>query len=75
MPQAPQPLKAYKVNEHLVFATRGTEAKILAAPLIRPVEEWREDVAAWVALRAEREPTMDDLKDPSKTEAYIYQQQ
>lgn len=75
MPQAPQPLKAYKVNEYLVFATRGTEAKILAAPLIRPVDEWREDVAGWVALRAEREPEMDDMKDPHKTEAYIYNPQ
>jgi len=72
VPQAPQPLKAYRVREHLVFATRGTEAKVLAAPQIRPMEEWREDVAGWVALRAEREPEMDALKDPEKTEAYIH---
>ena len=38
-------LQAYKVEQVLVFATRGTEAKMLAAPLIRPMEEWREDVA------------------------------
>ena len=45
-------LQAYKVEQVLVFATRGTEAKMLAAPLIRPMEEWREDVAGWVALRS-----------------------
>jgi len=65
-------LKAYKVNDILVFANRGTEAKSLASPLIRPVEEWREDVAAWVALRAERAPELDHLKDENRTEAYIH---
>ena len=45
-------LRAYKVEHILVFASRGTEAKLLAAPKLRPMEEWREDVAAWVALRA-----------------------
>ena len=49
-------LRAYTVNGIVVFAGRGTEAKSLAAPRIRPVEEWREDVGAWVALRAERAP-------------------
>lgn len=72
MAQAPEPLKAYKVNDMLVFASRGSDAKVLAAPEIRPVEEWREDVAAWVALRAERTPELDDLKDHSRTEAYIH---
>lgn len=66
-------LRAYKVNEILVFAGRGTEAKMLAAPMIRPTEEWREDVAAWVALRAERTPELDDLVDPERTEPYIHQ--
>ncbi|KZZ47251.1 MAG: hypothetical protein MK185_00390 [Saccharospirillaceae bacterium] len=72
MAQAPEPLKAYKVNDILVFASRGSDAKVLAAPQIRPMEEWREDVAAWVALRAERAPELDELKDNSRTDAYIH---
>lgn len=73
MPKAPDPLKAYQVEDMLVFASRGTEAKVLASPRIRPTSEWREDVAAWVALRAERAPELDDLVDLSKTDAYIHQ--
>lgn len=65
-------LQAYKVNHILVFASRGTEAKMLAAPLLRPNEEWREDVAAWVALRAERTPELDELLDPTQTAPYIH---
>ncbi len=65
-------LQAYKVEQILVFASRGTEAKMLAAPLLRPVEEWREDVAAWVSLRAERMPALDDLADPEKNEPYVH---
>ncbi|MDF1764435.1 MAG: hypothetical protein P1U57_13580 [Oleibacter sp.] len=64
-------LRAYRVQNHLVYANRGTEAKILAAPKIRPAEEWREDVAAWVALRAERAPELDKDVDATATEAYI----
>lgn len=64
-------MRAYKVEHILVFADRGTEAKMLAAPQLRPNEEWREDVAAWVALRAERAPELDDQVDPAKTEPYI----
>jgi hypothetical protein len=44
---------------------------MLAAPKLRPNEEWREDVAAWVALRAERAPELDDQVDPNQTEPYI----
>ncbi|WP_300425780.1 hypothetical protein [uncultured Thalassolituus sp.] len=65
-------LRAYKVQEILVFAGRGTEAKLLAAPQLRPNEEWKADVAAWVALRAERTPELDELADPSRTEPYIH---
>lgn len=65
-------LQAYKVEQVLVFATRGTEAKMLAAPLIRPMEEWREDVASWVALRSERAPEFDELYDPQRTEPYVH---
>lgn len=65
-------LQAYKVEDVLVFASRGTEAKMLAAPTLRPMEEWREDVAGWVALRAERTPELDELLDSSKTEPYIH---
>lgn len=65
-------LRAYKVEQIVVFASRGTEAKILAAPQIRPPAEWREDVAAWVALRAERAPELDALWDQQKTEPYIH---
>ncbi|WP_430462186.1 hypothetical protein ACQUQU_05175 [Thalassolituus sp. LLYu03] len=64
-------LRAYKVQEFLVFASRGTEAKMLAAPRIRSEAEWREDVSAWVALRAERAPELDELVNPDATEAYI----
>lgn len=72
MAQAPEPLKAYKVNDMLVFASRGSDAKVLAAPQIRSMVEWREDVSAWVALRAERTPELDELKDQNQTEAYIH---
>src|SRR5690606_35293541 len=65
-------LQAYKVEHLLVFAFRGTEAKVLAAPQLRPMEEWREDVAAWVALRADRSPELDHLVDPARTEPYIH---
>lgn len=65
-------LQAYKVEDVLVFASRGTEAKMLAAPALRPMEEWREDVSGWVALRAERSPELDDLCDPSREEPYIH---
>lgn len=65
-------LRAYKVQNILVFSNRGTEAKLLAAPVLRPVEEWREDVSAWVALRAERSPELDELVDPERTEPYIH---
>lgn len=65
-------LQAYKVEHLLVFAFRGTEAKVLAAPQLRPMEEWREDVAAWVALRADRSPELDHLVDPTRTEPYIH---
>ncbi len=64
-------LRAYKVNDILVYASRGTEAKTMAAPMIRPVEEWRKDVSAWVALRAERAPELDAQWDESRTEPYI----
>ena len=64
-------MRAYKVEHILVFADRGTEAKMLAAPKLRPNEEWREDVAAWVALRAERAPELDDQVDPTQIEPYI----
>lgn len=64
-------LRAYRVEQYRVFATRGTEAKVLAAPLLRPMDEWREDVSAWVALRAERTPEHDHLLQPNKTDAYI----
>ena len=66
-------LRAYKVNDLLVFASRGTEAKLLAAPRIRPEAEWREDVSAWVALRAERAPELDELADPGRHEPYIHE--
>lgn len=64
-------MRAYKVEHILVFADRGTEAKLLAAPLLRPNEEWRADVDAWVALRAERAPELDDQVDKSKSEPYV----
>ena len=63
-------LKAYKVGDSLVFAHKGTEAKLLAAPLIRSNDEWKEDVAGWVALRAERTPELDHKVDPERTEPY-----
>lgn len=65
-------LRAYKVEHILVFASRGTEAKLLAAPKLRPMEEWREDVAAWVALRAGRTPELDELVDKDKNDPYIH---
>lgn len=68
-------MQAYKVDKVLVFADKGTEAKMLAAPLIRPWEEWREDVAGWVALRAERRPDKDELIDPDATSPYIHSQE
>ncbi|WP_028293906.1 hypothetical protein [Oceanobacter kriegii] len=66
-------LQAYKVEHILVFSSKGTEAKLLAAPKLRPMEEWREDVAGWVALRAERTPELDELVNPEATEPYIHQ--
>ncbi|MAG43209.1 MAG: hypothetical protein CMH95_02755 [Oceanospirillaceae bacterium] len=66
-------MRAYKVQDIVVFASRGTEAKLLAAPELRPAEEWREDVAAWVALRAERAPELDDKVDPVQSTPYIFQ--
>jgi hypothetical protein len=66
------PLQAYRVQDVLVFAAKGTEAKILAAPRIRPMSEWKEDVAAWVALRAERAPDMDELVEPTAVDPYIH---
>ncbi|MCY0966465.1 hypothetical protein [Parathalassolituus penaei] len=68
-------MQAYKVDKVLVFADKGTEAKMLAAPLIRPWEEWREDVAGWVALRAERKPELDPLVNPDATSPYIHSQE
>lgn len=65
-------LQAYKVQDILVFSNKGTEAKLLAAPVIKSMEEWREDVAGWVALRAERTPELDDKVDVSRTEPYIH---
>jgi len=65
-------LQAYKVDQILVFSNKGTEAKMLAAPLIRPWHEWREDVAAWVALRSERAADLDHLLDPAATEPYVH---
>lgn len=63
-------LKAYKIGDLLVFAHKGTEAKLLAAPQIRSMEEWKQDVAGWVALRAERTPEEDHKVDPTRTEPY-----
>jgi hypothetical protein len=67
-------LQAYKVGHILVFSNKGTEAKMLAAPLLRPWQEWREDVAAWVALRSERAPDLDHLLDPACQEPYVHKQ-
>lgn len=64
-------LKAYKVANYLVYASKGTEAKLLAAPMLRSDAEWREDVAGWVALRAERAPDFDSSVDTSATEPYV----
>ncbi|WP_221795233.1 hypothetical protein [Oceanobacter mangrovi] len=64
-------LQAYKVEHIVVYSSKGTEAKLLAAPKLRPMEEWRENVDAWVALRAERAPELDHLVDPAATEPYI----
>lgn len=64
-------LLAYKVRHILVFATRGTEAKLLAAPLLESNEYWHENVDKWVALRAERSPELDALCDPQQSAAYV----
>ena len=64
-------LRAYRVEHILVYADRGTEAKILAAPKLKPMEEWQKDVAAWVALRAERAPEMDAKVDMNAVTPYI----
>ena len=64
-------LKAYKVDKYLVYANKGTEAKLLAAPILRSMDDWRKDVAGWVALRAEREPELDSQVDNNKTDPYI----
>lgn len=66
-------LRAYKVKNILVFATRGTEAKLLAAPLIQPNEFWQENVADWVALSVEPAPAEDHKLDASRTEPYVYE--
>lgn len=65
-------LKAYKINDVLVFATRGTEAKLLAAPKVQSAEYWRDNAAEWVALRAERTPEFDHLINPNQTEPYLH---
>ncbi|MEN9465368.1 MAG: hypothetical protein RL217_1549 [Pseudomonadota bacterium] len=65
-------LHAYKVRHILVFANKGTEAKLLAAPQIEPNEYWRENVDKWVALRAERDDSLDHLWDSARTEPYIH---
>ena len=65
-------LQAYKVQDILVFSNKGTEAKLLAAPVIKSMDEWREDVAGWVALRAERTPELDDQLDSTRNEPYIH---
>ena len=36
-------LQAYKVQDILVFSNKGTEAKLLAAPVIKSMDEWREE--------------------------------
>lgn len=64
-------LKAYKVNNYIVYANKGTEAKLLAAPMIRSNTEWCEDVAGWVALRAERAPEFDTEVDIHAKAPYI----
>ena len=71
MPREIPPMRAYRVRHLLVFAHKGTEAKLLAAPELRPMSEWQQDVSAWVALRADREPRLDDQLDRHQTEAYI----
>ena len=67
-------MQAYKVETVLVFANKGTEAKMIAAPLLRPWEDWRADVAGWVALRAERVPDFDHLADPAAVKPYVHTQ-
>lgn len=64
-------LLAYSVDNIIVFAQRGTEAKLLAAPKLRDMSAWREDVAAWVALRADRKPELDCRVDQTMQEPYI----
>lgn len=71
MPREIPPMRAYRVRHLLVFARKGTEAKLLAAPELRPMSEWQQDVSAWVALRANREPALDDQLDASQAEPYI----
>ena len=65
-------LHAYKVREVLVFATRGTHAKLTAAPILNSGKYWSENVTEWVALRAERTPEFDHLVDNTQTEPYVY---
>lgn len=65
-------LKAYKVQDIVVFSDRGTQAKLLAAPLIAEAAYWQQHADAWVALRAERVPEFDHLVDPEQTQAYIH---
>ncbi|ASP39553.1 hypothetical protein CHH28_13090 [Bacterioplanes sanyensis] len=64
-------MRAYRVRHLLVFAHKGADAKMLAAPELRPMAEWQQDVSAWVALRADREPQHDDQLDANKSEPYI----
>ncbi|MFY9179990.1 MAG: hypothetical protein WAO12_09485 [Venatoribacter sp.] len=65
-------LCAYKIHNVIVFAHKGTEAKLLAAPLIKPNEYWRNNVAEWVRLRAERDESLDHLWDASRTTPYVH---
>lgn len=68
--ESPQ-LKAFKVKEITVAAYNGSDAKVLAAPILRSHEEWCNDVNGWVALRAERDEGSDHRIDQSQKEAYI----
>lgn len=67
-------LKAFVVGTIKVAAFNGSDAKVLAAPLIKPNDEWCNDVTAWVALRAERDLNGDASLDQTQKEAYIISQ-
>lgn len=64
-------LKAFTVSGIKVAAYNGSDAKVLAAPILRSNEEWCQDVTAWVALRAERDEANDHCIDQSQKKAYI----